>query len=199
MTKGYLNRNIVFIGEFKPAIFDRLYFTKGNFLSENDFLEGSIFLPDLTIIDTKNFVIEINQNRFSINFKEVNFKIEASLLIKLLRDSKIKAFGFNFKRALFIENISDSKKYFFFENNVLNNFFNSKETAYGYYISRPFEGSRLKLDIKPVKLQKVDENIVLNALDFNFNFHFEATNYEEELEKYAIYENLTLQVLNDYE
>ena len=60
MELRYINKNIVLIGEFRPATFDKLAFIKSGLLSEDDFLGGSMFLPDLTIIDTPNLVIEIN-------------------------------------------------------------------------------------------------------------------------------------------
>ncbi|MGE0932489.1 hypothetical protein [Peijinzhouia sedimentorum] len=199
MEKSYINKNLVFIGEFKPSNFDKFTFIKEGFLVEEDFLDGSIFLPDLTIIDTKNLVIEINQNRLSINFKIVDFEINIGKLISLLSTSKIKAFGFNFKRALFINDSNESKKYFYFENNVLNKFFNSNDTAYGYYVSRNIMDARLKLDIKPVQLQKINEDVYFNALDFSFNFHFEDDNFVEKLESYRLYEQMTLDIINNYE
>ena len=97
MEKGYLNKNIVLIGEFKPSKFDKFYFIKNQLLNEDDFLEGSVFLPDIAVIDTGNYLIEVNHNRFSINFKIVDSKIDFEKLILVLRDSNVRAFGFNFK------------------------------------------------------------------------------------------------------
>lgn len=199
MEKGYLNKNIVFIGEFKPSKFDKFYFIKNQLLNEDDFLEGSVFLPDIAVIDTGNYLIEVNHNRFSINFKIVDSKIDFEKLILVLRDSNVRAFGFNFKRALFLNNVSDTKRFFYFEKNILNSHFDTENSAYGYYVSRDFEGSRLKLDMKPVQLQKVDENLLVNALDFSFNFHFESANFEEKLSNFNSFEELSLEIINSYE
>lgn len=198
MELGFINKNIVLIGDFKPVSFDKLSFIKSGFLAEEDFLDSSIFLPDLTIIDTPSFIIEINSDRFSLNFKLVDIKIDFEKFKSLLSNSKIIAFGFNFKRAVFLNQLSDTKKFFYFEKNVLNNFFDSDNTAYGYYISKDYEDSRLKLDIKPVQLQKVNENVVLNALDFSFNFHFNNSNFYEKFAAFETYENLTLEIISNY-
>lgn len=199
MEKGYLNKNIVFIGEFKPSKFDKLYFIKNELLSEDDFLEGSIFLPDISIIETKNYNIEVNQNRFTINFKTIEFELNFEKLTHILRDSIIRVFGFNFKRVLFLEDATETKKFFYIENNNINKFFDSDDTAYGYYVSRSIDESRLKLDIKPVMLHKVDENLLVNALDFSFNFHFENIDFRNKLSMYSYFENLSLEIINSYE
>lgn len=199
MEKGYLNKNIVFIGEFKPSKFEKLYFIKNELLSEDDFLEGSIFLPDISIIETKNYNIEVNQNRFTINFKTIDFELNFEKLIHILRDSIIRVFGFNFKRVLFLEDVTETKKFFYIENNNINKFFDSDDTAYGYYVSRDIDESRLKLDIKPVMLHKVDENLLVNALDFSFNFHFENIDFKNKLSMYSYFENLSLEIINSYE
>lgn len=199
MEKGYLNKNIVFIGDFKPSKFDKFYFIKNQLLNEDDFLEGSVFLPDIAVIDTGNYLIEVNHNRFSINFKIVDSKIDFEKLILVLKDSNVRAFGFNFKRALFLNNVSDTKRFFYFEKNILNSHFDTENSAYGYYVSRDFEGSRLKLDMKPVQLQKVDENLLVDALDFSFNFHFESANFEEKLSDFNSFEELSLEIINSYE
>jgi len=201
MESQILNKNVVFIGEFKPTLFDKLYFIKKGIISEEEFLPNSLFLPDLTIIETDNFVLEINPNRFTISYKIIENKElpNVSNIEKALVESKVNAFGFNFKIVIFIEDKSATKNYFYFEENKLNKFFNTENTAYGYYVSKDLENCRLKLDIKPVQLQKINENSLIDAIDFNFNFHFENSNYSEELKKFKSYEDLTLDIINAYE
>ena len=38
-----------------------------------------------------------------------------------------------------------------------------------------------------------------NLKEFNFNYHFENSNYSEELKKFKSYEDLTLEIINAYE
>ena len=198
MESQILNKNIVFIGEFKPSIFDKLYFIKKRIIAEEEFLPNSLFLPDLTVIDTENYLLEITTNKFTISYKIIeNQDLPNTIKIeKALEESKVNAFGFNFKIDIFIDDRSVTKKYFYFADNKLNQFFDSDNSAYGYYVSKDLEECRLKLDIKPVQLQKITENVLIDAIDFNFNFHFENSNYSEQLSKFKNYENLTLEIIN---
>jgi hypothetical protein len=201
MESQILNKNIVFIGEFKPSLFDKLYFIKKQIISEDEFLPTSLFLPDLTIIETKNYLLDINSNRFTISYKNLEDKnLPNPLNIeKALEESKVNAFGFNFKIDIFIDDKNETKKYFYFEDNRLNKFFDSENSAYGYYVSKDLENCRLRLDIKPVQLQKITENLLIDAIDFNFNFHFENSNYLKELTNFNHYQDLTLEIINHYE
>ncbi|MDP3928535.1 MAG: hypothetical protein Q8R57_05895 [Bacteroidota bacterium] len=201
MESQILNKNIVVLGEFKPVQFDKLFFIKKNLFKEMDFLPTSIFLPELAIIETNRFLIEINQSKLTITYKLFNNDNESSYLNieAILENSKVKAFGFNFKIDVFLNAKTESKKFFFFKENLLNNYFNSEDTAYGYFISKNLDTGRLNLDIKPVQLQKVGESKLVDALDFNFNFHFEHSEINSQIKRYAEFEEITKKIIKSYE
>ncbi|MDI9366219.1 MAG: hypothetical protein QM541_14780 [Flavobacterium sp.] len=196
MTLNLIEKNIVILGIFKPNLFDKLFFIKNNLADESHFTDKSVFIPELSIIDTNEFIVNITQNRIVINTKNANINnniqnIAASIIINT--DSIINAIGYNLKWVLFIEqNLNKfSKQLFFSDNNkTINNYFNSEDTEYGYYVSKDYEYSRLKLDIKPSIIQKIDTNEKIRVLTFDFNFHIENNHTAEELKKIALdYEN----------
>ncbi|GAA4137922.1 hypothetical protein GCM10022216_14480 [Sphingobacterium kyonggiense] len=200
MEKAILNNNIVILGNFKPATFDKLFMIKSGLVEDGEFLDESIFSPDYALIVTEKLLFEIEKNKVSLNFKDDKLIKEGEKITKIFKNSDIKAFGFNFKRALILDDFNQYKKFFYFENNVLNKHFDGNETTYGYYVSKDFEDYRLSLNIKPLKLQKIEEEEEeMDALDFNFNFHFSKGDLIKELSNALKYENITVGILNDYE
>ncbi|MFC0520392.1 hypothetical protein ACFFGL_06780, partial [Mesonia maritima] len=111
--------------------------------------------------------------------------------------------GFNFKWFFFIDDIYSYTKANFFSNSndILNKHFNSDTTAYGYYISRNFKNSRLKLDIKPNTLRQINGDKEQNILSFDFNFHIENEEikiFKESISDYKSYKSKALEIISDY-
>jgi len=209
MSLNLIEKNIVILGAFKPTKFDKLFFIKNNLANENDFTEKSIFISDFSLIDTNEYAVNITHNSIVINTKNENInntiqKIASFIILN--SDTNITAIGYNLKWFLFLQReISDITKELFFANNntTINKFFNSIDTAYGYYVSRDYEYSRLKLDIKPSLIQKIDTNEKLKVLNFDFNFHIENNFTNEKLNDIVLdYENfikLAKTIISEYE
>jgi hypothetical protein len=210
MDTTFIEKNIVILGNFKPSRYDKLYFIKNDLIKEFDFLDNSMFMSEISIIETSNFVINVTQQQIVISAKnpskETTIQNIASLIIND-ENIYINAIGFNFKWFMFVDNyLNDfTKKLFYTPNNtVINKHFNTDDTLFGYYVSKNYEYSRLKLDIKPLLVHQVDTNVKRNVLNFDFNFHIERSSYSNvELSKllldYNRFENEAKLILAEHE
>jgi len=206
MEKEFIQSNIVMLGDFNPANYDKLFFIKNDLISEEEFLESSIFTPKFSRINTKDLVIDIELNKVLIfNSTDVENELLKNIAEKIVdTPAKVNVIGFNFKWFLLIDNIYNftKKQFYLQDNNILNKHFNSEDTAYGYYISDDFLNSHLKLEIKPSILQEVSTNKSQNILSFDFNFHIEKVQdntIENSLDNYTSYLNKAQQIILDYE
>lgn len=187
-------KNIVLVGKFNPASFDKYFFIKNEILKEEEILTGSIFgaLGGMQLVSNKyNIIISINQIIISAtNPEKDDDEIEATIisLIKGAKKVNVVALGMNFHW-----HIEDSEKSMeiiskeFFYNDKLDlftKFFNSEDALFGAYASINYMDSRLKLDIKPNNI--IDNASKKNVMNFAFNFHFDIVNRDDnsELIKY---------------
>lgn len=210
MDITFIEKNIVILGNFKPSKYDKLFFIKNDLIKEVDFLENSMFMTEISIIETNNFVINVTQQQIVISAKNPNEETTIqNIASAIINDDNnfINAIGYNFKWFMFIDNDLNNftKKLFYTPTNtVINKHFNTDDTMYGYYASKDYEYSRLKLDIKPLLVHQVDTNVKRNVLNFDFNFHIERNSYSnEELSKllldYNKFENEAKLIITEHE
>lgn len=210
MDSAFIEKNIVVLGVFKPSKYDKLFFIKNNLISEGDILESSLFMTEISVIETIDFVINITQQQIVISSKNPSLTNNIqNIASEIIKDSSntISAIGYNFKWFMFVKGeLTDiTKKLFYIPNeNVINNNFNTDDTVYGYYVSKNYEYSRLKLDVKPILVQKIDTSEKTKVLNFDFNFHVENINYSnEDLSKlvldYNNFENVSKKIITEYE
>lgn len=210
MDITFIEKNIVILGNFKPSKYDKLFFIKNDLIKEVDFLENSMFMTEISIIETNNFVINVTQQQIVVSAKNPNEETTIQdIASAIINDDNnyINAIGYNFKWFMFIDNDLNNftKKLFYTPTNtVINKHFNTDDTMYGYYVSKDYEYSRLKLDIKPLLVHQVDTNVKRNVLNFDFNFHIERNSYSnEELSKllldYNKFENEAKLIITEHE
>lgn len=207
MEKRFIESNIVIIGDFKPSVFDKLYFIKRNLINEDDFLESTVCTPSFCKIETNDLIIIIESKKIVIILKNGKNKDLRTLADNFISEgsSNVIVVGFNFKWIIFLDEIySHTKSRFFSNTNTsLNNHFNTDNTAYGTYMSRDFNNSRMKLEVKPNILKQVNNSQQKNILMFDFNFHIESTKnnpmFKESLNDYKSYQDMALKTMNDYE
>jgi hypothetical protein len=209
MELELIEKNIVILGNFRPVKFDKLFFIKNNLLREEDFLENSIFMTEFSLIETKDFTLNISQQQIVINTKNPNennnIQNIAAEIIKI-KDIQINAVGYNLKWFMFLKNeLNNFTKDLFYSsnNNVINKYFSSEDTVYGYYVSKNYKYSRLKLDVKPILVQKIDTNEKRKVLNFDFNFHIDNKYTNDELSElvleYETFINEANKIVNEYE
>lgn len=210
MDIGLKVQDIVLLGLFNPAKFDRYTFIKNKILKEEEIEQSSIFLPEIVNLQSKKFNLVINSNQIIISTNpENNVDISKFLLkfLSLFDEINLNASGFNFR--YFVEPKIDNseiesfiKKNFFNPNNkIQSQFFSDDNSTYGFYSSKDFKDTRLKLDVKPVNLNV--QNLNLKSVQFEFNFHkdydLKSNSFEklkELLNCYIAYKNECKNIVN---
>jgi hypothetical protein len=206
MEKKFIESNIVLLGNFKPTVFDKLFFIKNNLILEEDFSESSVFTPNFSKIETSDLIIIIESNKIVLVSRTNKSDLLKSILLNIINESStsLNIIGFNFKWFILLDEIPKYTKSKFFSptNESLNNHFNDDNTAYGYYISSDFKNSRMKLDIKPNIVKEINNHKEQNILSFDFNFHIEIEDnsiFNESLNDYMSYVNKAEQIISEYE
>ena len=123
---------------------------------------------------------------------------DIALLFAKHSSLNLQAVGVNFSWNLTpTENLGKvTKDYFFNEGNKMyTDFFNTPDTMYGAYMSKDFMKGRLKLEIKPqlvnrlnVKTQETSE--LSQLINFAFNFHYQVPPKGEN--------SMLMEFINDY-
>lgn len=176
-------KNIVIVGNFSPGNFDKYFFIKNLIVSENEIQENSQFFNELCILNTPMFNITIVVNQLVFTDLNGSYNLDNAIIVlkKLVSTSQFKcsAMGINFHWYLFSEEKTTelSKRLFYNENEKITKaFFNVDNVSYGLYLSKDFGNSRMKLDIKPATVTKIETSIEQKVLAFVFNFHVDLKN-----------------------
>lgn len=203
-------KNIVLVGAFQPSKFDKYYFLKYNIFDENEISEESIFTTDFTLVVARGYNLSIATNQIVLTETELrNDETMVSLMDKIVSTSNFTASGFGFNLHWFLfsgEKTSEiARKHFYNEKSEINNFFKGDDISYGAYLSKNFGNSRLKLDIKPSTVIKINSDIEQRIISFAFNFHtdLKGENFKVEIKKslseVGEYINETRKIISIYE
>ncbi len=172
------------------------WLVSNDILKEEDLNRNHVFTNNFIQINLNKYTFTLNNNSIILtinnNYSEQDYNEGVEKLIFLLK--KIKnttnlSCGINFNWVL--DGLKDdeyfelSKKLFFVKDNALYEDFADGSPCFGAYMSKDFQGSRLKLDIKPIHSP---EDKKLGTLHFNFNFHRDLIDSSslEELSNYLI-------------
>lgn len=186
MEKELKMQSIVVLAKsFNTTIFNSHWLVKNNFIKEDDILPVSIFAPNIAQIVTKkvNLLIIPEQMQFNAGLDSTSFgeEIKTTLLpiIEKLQEIPYNALGINLN--WFIKDNEKSmetltKDFFFIKQSSLFKYFESEDSRFGTYLSKNFNNTRLKLDIKPITMidnttRKTSEHVLCN-----FNFHLDLLN-----------------------
>lgn len=181
MEKKLVGHSIVVINTgLTPSSFNSYWLVKNGILKEEELENNNIFTNQVVEINGDDYSLTINGNSFIITSKNdiegldkcVNDKLEkiinATNTIYISSGINfnwvINPKGGNFKKL--------SRDLFFKADSAIFDFFDKEDASFGSYMSKDFEGSRLKLDIKPIYLDN-NLNERKEAIHFNFNFHFD--------------------------
>jgi hypothetical protein len=190
-------KNIVLAGAFGLPIFDKYFFIKNNIIKEEEMLVGTIFdaIGAIQVV-CKKFNIVIASNQFIITgTNEDDSDTINDVISKIVSASsgsiKINAMGMNFHWHLGDKNQAlekTSRDYFYNDKiNLMANFFKSSDSMFGFYASTNFKDARLKLDVKPAIVNKIQEGVKENYILFAFNFHFDVKDNTQALKNISEY------------
>ncbi len=184
MNTSQAGITIVFVGVFQVADFDKFFFIKNDFFKEEEIKNAPIFTPEIAQININGINILITGQQIIITqFKmEEERGKEIALLFAKYITHNMQAVGVNFAWNLIpTESLEKATKEYFFneQNKMFTEYFNSTDTIYGSYVSKNFMRGRLRLEIKPqivtkvnIKTQETSETT--NVINFAFNFHYQV-------------------------
>lgn len=199
---------VILAQNFNPSIFNRHWLVKKDnvFLQDEDILPSSIFSPEIVLVNSKStrLLVTPEQLQFELVDMDANFyeAIEKTLIpmVSVLKEIPYRAVGINF--VFYVEEkdksvIDLSKELFFKNDSKLFNHFDNEDARFGSYMSKTFEDSRLKLDVKPVFLKTGKETI-----QFGFNFHSDLdpkkdanTVLFDKLQKWQLFKDESLKIM----
>ena len=179
MSAIRITANIVIVAkQFNPSIIDRHWLVKNEILTEADFKEGCVFIPVLSQVRTQQFdlIVLPEQLQFSPASdltkpaEVVSHKL--GQIIDKLPETPYSAAGINFMWQLSPPE-GDTRivcrNLFFRHGSRLYDLFDRDDAQFGAYLSKDEMGCRLKLDIKPIIVDKGEGKA--QALNIAFNFH----------------------------
>lgn len=217
MNKDLDVKNIVLVGVFNPSLFDKYFFIKNEIIKEEDILPNSFTLNvgiSQLICEKFNLQVGLNQIIISSNNPSSSEDEIDKIAIKILKAQpiEINALGLNFH--WFVRDNSKTLEQFsrecYYSDSIslFNKFFDNDNARFGVYASTDIYDSRLKLDVKPIIRQKIDNEsrklIEEELLQFTFNFHFdrksknEVFNPEKYISNFESYKNECQKILSIY-
>lgn len=208
MNNTLAGKNIVFVGRFEPAKFDKFFFIKASILKEEEISETSVFRPEMVHVHTSDITILILPHQIIITQLKIEGDRvkEVSSLFVSASSLEVSAMGINFTWHVFPTGRFETytKNYFFNEKNkMFLYFFDTEDSAYGSYVSKDFMNGRLKLDIKPQTIAVATQNApAMIGLVFAFNFHFVITGKEQLITTITTYKDLLSEsekIISNYE
>lgn len=175
MEVELIDRNITVLAElFNPSIFNEYWLRKNKIISDDVAITpASIFTQQFVNLQTNVFSASIMPNQLQFSYQSED---NINILIKLidaLPHIPYKAIGINFTYFLPItsdDGSNASRTRFTNDRTRLYSEFGDDNCRFGAYLSKDFSGSRLKLNILPVKAQKYT-GVEVERLQYAFNFH----------------------------
>lgn len=89
-------------------------------------------------------------------------------------------------------------------NKMIEKHFNTEDSSYGFYVSRSYKESRLKLDVKPSIITNTESKSIKSVINFAFNFHHDLKSEDgkdkilEYLKLYPDYQKQSQLMMNSY-
>jgi hypothetical protein len=192
-------------------MFSQLWFVKHGFLKEEEFLPESNFTQEAVAVITKEFEFLAYEDRLQFNCTGDDTAVNAvkdSLIPILGRLSEIpfSACGFNFMWLVYDTEQSihfgNGKALFCKEEKDLFAHFKEDDAEFGSYLTKDYNGARLRMEIKPVHFRQRQEDLARRGLKCELNFHFnlESENSHERLlsaiENFAEFESYSQVLIN---
>jgi hypothetical protein len=208
MDSKIIGNSIVIINTgIEPQNFNSYWLVKNNLIEEEELSNENVFSKHFVHLNGEYYDVLINGNSIQFQLKNDNLD-KFELLIKKIQlfNAKVQntinvSMGINFNWILDLpknEYVQLSKKLFYNDNNPIHKLFEDERTCFGSYISKDFEKSRLKLDIKPILLSN---DFYDGTLNFNFNFHFDLNDenrkdLDEILDSWNLYFEEAKKIIN---
>lgn len=173
-----LNLAVVIIGNFNPAIFQPEWLKNKGLIRENEASPDNLKVihPELTVIETEDFRLEVRPSRFQLQTSQEPFREPLKDLIvnifKLLGETPISAFGVNFTRHFRFRDNKDYVNFGYFLSPIQTTFdFMEKPRLLEFTVT---DRERDQVESNPVINMKIFPSDVLvhDSVAININTHF---------------------------
>jgi hypothetical protein len=173
---------VVVSSSIAPAMFTQMLFVRLGLAADGAFGEGCIFSDPICQVQTNRFhfaAIQGNSIQFTPRQDVENqgqFVADSvGGIVAALGQTPFTAIGLNFIWHETKENEADvneiTRRLFFHQGTAPFTFFAEPDARFGAYLSKDFQGTRLKTDIRPVLTQRPERPQPFHAISFHFNFH----------------------------
>lgn len=175
---------VVVAHQFNPSVVSEVWLTRHELLAEEEKEPGCVFTDAIVNVRSKGFNLLVTPDQLQFAFR-VPSEQQCDLLLQklgkivdLLPHVPYHALGLNFvwlfrSEPQRVEEVT--RRLFFIGNRPIFRHFDTEDAQFGTYLSKNSIGCRLKLDIKPVIAQSINENQVRMgpAVNLSFNFHLD--------------------------
>jgi len=166
---------------FNPSIFTETWLYRNGLVPEDKLVGMRVFSSEVAQFQTTDVQVLVIPPKMQIlfgilgpcEFPDLPRKI-ATKTVELLPQTSYQALGINFD--FFVTQPADVD-FLTYDRDLLGTGdysliqeFSSADCRFGRYFSKDFKGSRLKLDIKPVKAGPKNQDLI----QFSFNFHYDV-------------------------
>lgn len=177
--------------QFNPSVIKQLWLVKRGVLSEDDCTEGCVFSDEFVQVRTAQFNLLVvpPQLQYSptvvVEEEQQQIVTKLGTIVKELPHTPYSAIGLNVTWNLTPtdHDISGMTRRLFYQpDKPLFQIFDTPDSHFGSYLSKDFQGFRLKLDVKPVHIAAEDVPAHVE-IQFSFNFHHDLNeNAAEEIQ-----------------
>jgi hypothetical protein len=188
MALRLVNSSVVVVAHnFNPSVTNQVWLTDHDIVHRDEYQPGAVFTDMFVQVPARGFHLLIvpEQCQFTLSAeteRQQELVIERiGTLVRTLPHTPYHALGLNFVWQLVPEGETVeelSRRLFFVATSAVHRMCDSDDTKFGAYLSKDSLGCRLKLDIKPVRVQSPEEGEV-DLLQFGFNYHHDIGNRED--------------------
>jgi len=177
---------VVAAHQFNPSIVTQLWLVKIGLLTEDEFKPGCVFTDMVAHVNAKDFqlIVVDAQCQFTPHKDHVEdqelVSSKVGSIVHALPETPYRAIGLNFLWHLIPEDgdvPTVSRDLFFFPGGPLYREFDDESARFGAYMSKDVLGVRLKLDVKPITLEKDQQQE--ERIQFAFNFHLDVASKKD--------------------
>lgn len=191
MKKLVIENVVIAASNLNPSLFSQMWLVRQGIIDENDILLNQIFTQFVTQISIPDFSLFVvpEQLQFTLTEKSKDnselIKNKVSDIIKKIPHTPYKAIGTNFHWLVAPDVSLDfaefTRKLFAKQDAPLYDKFSESNAKFGAYLSKDIFGSRLRLNIKPVKsIGKKKLEDASELLELVFNYHLDLTIDEDD-------------------
>lgn len=176
--------------QVNTAQFSQLWFVENKIVASTDFASaGSIFLPVVTNVVSPKFDLLVMPNRVQLTLKgsaDESNDVLTGAFRRFLDACGISfsSIGLNFNSVIAATEGSTApaaRRLFLSNSNPLSKIFRSDESSAGLYVTKPIDGGRMQIDIKPGS-ESVDGNLtpgLPQVLIAATNYHFDVMSRDQ--------------------